>query len=169
MSIRAAPPAAAKASASANKQHNQSCLQFGAAKVIWPGCVTEMVTRLMNTFLLIASLETEHLQFPSLMQGKCHSHHSHCVTEPSKSILAPEPLFAHACKQVDVLVNACCLRPACLCYLCSQMMHNDEIPQLKSGSQRGVHGEAGLHLVSRHLTVGTRAWASRDNAANAAW
>lgn len=153
LSIRAAP------SAAANKQHNQSYLPFGAAQVIWPGCVTEMVIRLVNPPSLIALLETKHLQFPSSMQfpsSKCHSHHSHCITEPSKSVLAPEPLFAHTCKQVDVLVNACCLRPTCLCYLCCQMMHNDEIPQLKSGSQRGVHGEAGLRFTELGLARTTR-------------
>ena len=48
-----------------------------AAKDIWPGCITEMGTRLVNTHSLIALLETKHLQLPSLMQGKCHSHHHH--------------------------------------------------------------------------------------------
>lgn len=27
------------------------------------------------------------------------SPHSHCIIEPTESVLAPEPLFAHACKQ----------------------------------------------------------------------
>ncbi len=53
---------------------------------------------------------------------------------------------------VDVLVNACCLRPACLCYVSSQVMHHDEI----CGSQRGTYVEAGLRFTELELAWTTR-------------
>ncbi len=40
--------------------------------------------------------------------------------------------------------------------LFQQMMHNDEIPQLNSGSQRGIYGEAGLRFTEVALAETTR-------------
>ena len=36
------------------------------------------------------------------------------------------------------------------------MMHNDETPQLTSGSQRGVYGKAGLRFTELELAGTTR-------------